>query len=304
MSTGRRRAAGLLWVCLLGLCTGQWAQAAQSLPFTLVPPFTELGPMPLTSAQQQWLGPARVLRVGISFADYEPVDITIDRNRYQGISADYLSLVAERLGVKTQVLAFAKREQAIEALRQGDIDVLTSANGFERSVPGLAFSDDYIPDRSMVVVRGGAPIPPASLAGMKVVLLDGYADTQVMHRVYPDSQVLLAPNLSSALEALNQGEVDAFIGNEIIIRAFNALRPYLGLQVVGPSALPPIGFAFAVRNEDRLLQAMFNDALASIDESVRREILGRWTSGLGSDVAHNRVELSVAERNGSPTTRA
>ncbi|MNJ15821.1 Virulence sensor protein BvgS precursor [compost metagenome] len=271
-------------------------QAAQSLSFTLAPPFTELEPLALSRAQQQWLGPSRVLRVGISFADYEPVDITIDRNRYQGISADYLSLVSERLGVKTQVLAFAKREEAIEALRHGDIDVLTSANGFERSVAGLAFSDDYIPDRSMVVVRGGAPVPPPSLAGMKVVLLDGYADTRVMHRVYPDSQVLLAPNLSSALEALNQGEVDVFIGNEIIIRAFNALRPYLGLQVVGPSALPPIGFAFAVRAEDRLLQDMFNDALASLDESVRREILGRWTSGLGSDVAHHRVELTLAER--------
>lgn len=296
MSTGHRRTTGLLLACLFWLGIVPWALAAQSLSFTLAPPFTELGPMPLTPAQQKWLGPARVLRVGISFADYEPVDITIDRNRYQGISADYLSLVSERLGVKTQVLAFAKREQAIDALHQGEIDVLTSANGFERSVPGLAFSDDYIPDRSMVVVRGGAPVPPASLAGMKVVLLDGYADTRVMHRVYPDSQVLLAPNLSSALEALNQGEVDAFVGNEIIIRAFNALRPYLGLQVVGPSALPPIGFAFAVRAEDRLLQQMFNDALASIDESVRREILGRWTSGLGSDVAHHRVELSVAER--------
>ncbi|MCE5980364.1 MULTISPECIES: transporter substrate-binding domain-containing protein [Pseudomonas] len=275
---------------------GHMVQAAQSLSFTLAPPFTELEPLALSRAQQQWLGPSRVLRVGISFADYEPVDITIDRNRYQGISADYLSLVSERLGVKTQVLAFAKREEAIEALRHGDIDVLTSANGFERSVAGLAFSDDYIPDRSMVVVRGGAPVPPPSLAGMKVVLLDGYADTRVMHRVYPDSQVLLAPNLSSALEALNQGEVDVFIGNEIIIRAFNALRPYLGLQVVGPSALPPIGFAFAVRAEDRLLQDMFNDALASLDESVRREILGRWTSGLGSDVAHHRVELTLAER--------
>ncbi|MNM42601.1 Virulence sensor protein BvgS precursor [compost metagenome] len=296
MSTGRRRAAGLVLVCLFGLGMGHMVQAAQSLSFTLAPPFTELEPLALSRAQQQWLGPSRVLRVGISFADYEPVDITIDRNRYQGISADYLSLVSERLGVKTQVLAFAKREEAIEALRHGDIDVLTSANGFERSVAGLAFSDDYIPDRSMVVVRGGAPVPPPSLAGMKVVLLDGYADTRVMHRVYPDSQVLLAPNLSSALEALNQGEVDVFIGNEIIIRAFNALRPYLGLQVVGPSALPPIGFAFAVRAEDRLLQDMFNDALASLDESVRREILGRWTSGLGSDVAHHRVELTLAER--------
>ncbi|MGH8380324.1 transporter substrate-binding domain-containing protein [Pseudomonas sp.] len=296
MSTGRRHAQRLVLACLLWMCLGHWAQAAQSLPFTLVPPFTELEPLPLTSEQQQWLGPARVLRVGISFADYEPVDITIDHNRYQGISGDYLSLVAKRLGVKTQVLAFAKREEAIEALHNGTIDVLTSANGFERSVPGLVFSTDYIPDHSMVVVRGGAPTPSPSLAGKKIVLLDGYADTAVMHRVYPDSQVLLAPTLSSALEALNQGEVDAFIGNEIIIRAFNALRPYLGLQVVGPSALPPIGFAFAVRAEDQPLQALFNRALASLDDSVQREILGRWTSGLGSDVAHHRVELTARER--------
>ena len=295
MSKWQQRSIGLVIACLLWACAGAWALAAQ-LPFTLVPPFISLQPMPLNQVERQWLGPSRVLRVGISFADYEPVDITIDRNRYQGISADYLSLVAARLGVQTQVLAFARREEAIKALQEGEIDVLTSANGFERSVPDLVFTRDYIPDRSMVVVRGGAPVPPKSLAGKKVVLLDGYADTRVMHQVYPDSQVLLAPNLSSALEALNQGEVDAFVGNEIIIRAFNALRPYLGLQVVGPSALPPIGFAFAVRAEDRLLQEMFNQALASIEESVRREILGRWTSGLGSDVAHHRVELSVAER--------
>ncbi|PRA71755.1 hybrid sensor histidine kinase/response regulator [Pseudomonas sp. MYb187] len=252
--------------------------------------------MQLTPAQQQWLGPERTLRVGISFADYEPVDITIDRNRYQGISADYLSLVARRLGVTTQVLAFARREEAIQALHNGVIDVLTSANGFERSVAGLAFTEDYIPDRSMVVVRGGASMPPTSLAGLKIVLLDGYADTRVMHRVYPESQVILAPTLSSALEALNQGEVDAFIGNEIIVRAYNALRPFLGLQVVGPSALPPIGFAFAVRADDQPLKAMLNQALASLDAPVRREILGRWTSGLGSDVAHQRVELTAEER--------
>ncbi|KJK05203.1 transporter substrate-binding domain-containing protein [Pseudomonas tussilaginis] len=295
MRKGPRQTTALLLACLLWICTVGWAQAAQ-LPFTLAPPFIDLEPMPLSHAERQWLGPARVLRVGISIADYEPVDITIDRNRYQGISADYLSLVADRLGLKTQVLAFAKREEAIEALHNGLIDVLTSANGFERSVPGLLFTEDYIPDRSMVVVRGGAALPAESLAGKKIVLLDGYADTQVMQRVYPQSQVILAPNLSSALEALNLGEVDAFIGNEIIIRAFNALRPYLGLQVVGPSALPPIGFAFAIRAEDRPLQALFNRALASLDDAARREILGRWTSGLGSDVAHHRVVLTAKER--------
>lgn len=295
MSKGYRRSVAFVLACLLWICTGTWALAAQ-LPFTLVPPFIDLEPMPLSQAEQQWLGPSRVIRVGISFADYEPVDITIDRNRYLGISADYLSLVARRLGVRTQVQAFAKREEAIEALHQGKIDVLTSANGFERSVPDLVFTEDYIPDRSMVVVRGGAAVPHESLAGKKIVLLDGYADIQVMQRVYPHSTVILAPNLSSALEAVNQGEVDAFVGNEIIIRAYNTLRPYLGLQVVGPSALPPIGFAFAMRAQDRPLRALFDRALASLDDSVRSEILRRWTSGLGSDVSHHRVALSAQER--------
>ncbi|WP_236054199.1 transporter substrate-binding domain-containing protein [Pseudomonas arcuscaelestis] len=295
MSKWQQRSIGLVIACLLWACAGAWALAAQ-LPFTLVPPFISLQPMPLNQVERQWLGPSRVLRVGISFADYEPVDITIHRNRYQGISADYLSLVAARLGVQTQVLAFARREEAIKALQEGEIDVLTSANGFERSVPDLVFTRDYIPDRSMVVVRGGAPVAQASLAGKKIALLDGYADFQQMQRDYPQSKVILAPTLSSALEALRQGEVDAFIGNEVIIRAYNGLRPYLGLQVVGPSALPPIGFAFAMRAEDRTLRDVFDRALISIDDSIRGEILARWTSGLGSDVAHHRIELTEQER--------
>ncbi|WP_246237812.1 ATP-binding protein [Pseudomonas akapageensis] len=283
-------------LCLLLIYPGLFAQAAQSLPFTLVQPFAELEPMALDSDEQQWLERNRVLRIGISIADYEPVDITIDRNRYQGISADYLSLVARRLGAQTRVLGYARREEAIEALHSGAIDILTSANGFERSVPGLAFSSDYMPDRSMVVTRSNDNPAHMNLAGKKIVLLDGYADTRVVHRRYPGSEIIVAPNLFSGFEALNQGEVDALIGNEVIIRAYLALRPYIRLHISGPSALPPIGFAFATRASDKPLGAMIDRALASIDEPLRREIFGRWTLGLGSDIGQQRVTLTDAER--------
>ncbi|MNF43046.1 Virulence sensor protein BvgS precursor [compost metagenome] len=287
---------GRFVVCLWLICLGPVSQAAQSLPFALVQPFTELAPLDLHADEQQWLERNSELRVGIAIADYEPVDITIDRNRYQGISADYLSLIARRLGVTTRVLGYAKRDEAIEALNNGDIDVLTSANGFERGVPGLAFSPDYMPDRSMVLVRGSDNLPGMDLAGKKIVLLDGYADTDIVHKVYPNSEVILAPNLLSGLEALNQGEVDAFIGNEVIIRSYMSLRPFIGLQIVGPSALPPIGFAFATRASDPLLGSMIDHALASIDEPLRREIFARWTSGLGSDIGQQRVMLTAEER--------
>lgn len=278
------------------LCLCQTALAAQSLSFRLVPPFVGLPPLTLDPQQKQWIEQHRLLRVGISIADYEPIDITSDRNRYQGISADYLSLIGDKLSVPIQIVGFARRSEAVQALRDGSIDILTSANGFERGVEGLAFSTEYLPDRSVTVGRSNDVMLPSGLKGKKVVLLDGYADAQVVQRVYPDSDVILAPNLQSALEALSQGEVDAFIGNEVIVRAYTALRPYMGLHIKFESALPPVGFSFAIRQEDSALATMINLALADLDDSVRREVLGRWTTGLGSDVGRQRIKLSTAEQ--------
>ncbi|WP_458379034.1 transporter substrate-binding domain-containing protein [Pseudomonas chlororaphis] len=270
--------------------------AAQNLPFKLVPAFVELQPLPLAPAERQWLAGRGTLKVGISIDDYQPIDITRDRNRYQGISADYLSLVGERLGVTLEVLGFSEREQAVEALRTGAIDILTSANGYERGAAGLHFSSDYMPDRAVVVVRRDEAEIPEDLAGKKVVLLEGYADAKIAHAAYPHSQIILSPNLYSGLEALKQGDVDAFIGNEVIVRAYKALRPYLGLQVRTESRLPPIGFAFATRQADPLLGRLIERALQSIDDSTRREILARWTTGLGASTGDERIKLSKQER--------
>ncbi len=283
-------------VCLLLFGHLSASLAAVSLPFKLVPAFTPLAPLPLTAAEQQWLAAHRTLKVGISIDDYQPIDITRDHNRYQGISADYLSLIGARLDVPMQVMGFAERAQAVEALRSGAIDILTSANGYERDVPGLRFTRDYMPDRSVVVVRRDDATQNEDLADKKVVLLEGYANVGNVHRAYPASHIMLAPNLYSGLEALNQGDADAFIGNEVIVRAYKSLRPYLGLQIKVESRLAPIGFAFASRAADPLLGGMLDRALSSIDESIQREILARWTTGLGVGIAADRIVLSAQEQ--------
>ncbi|SDQ53727.1 multi-sensor hybrid histidine kinase [Pseudomonas cannabina] len=293
--TARDRACRMVWG-LLALFFAPSVNAAQSLPFTLTAPFVASDDLVIEPQDRQWLDQHKVIRVGIAIADYEPIDITSDRNRYQGISADYLGLVSDQLNIPMQVTGFAKREEAIEALRAGKLDLLTSANGFERGVKGLAFSSEYMPDRSVVVGRGNDLSPSASLAGKKVVLLDGYADSEVVHRTYPDSEIVIAPNLYSALEALNHGEVDVFIGNEVIVRSYTALRPYLGLQIKFESRLPPVGFAFAVRQDEQRLLALIDRALDGIAPSVGREVLGRWTLGLGADVEGQRIRLTGVER--------
>ncbi|WP_414705750.1 transporter substrate-binding domain-containing protein [Pseudomonas sp.] len=289
----RALAAGVL---LLTCTLSQVSTAAQSLPFTLVAPFLTLQPLMLDGTDRRWLSERGTLRVGISIADYEPIDITSDRNRYQGISADYLSLVSAKLAVPVSVVGFAKRDQAVAALLDGTVDVLTSANGFERGIKNLAFSHEYMPDRAVVVGRGDDSSLSPSLKGKRIVLMDGYADADVLHKAYPQSEIILAPNLYSALEALSQGDVDAFIGNEVIVRSYNSLRPYLGLQIKFEGSLPAVGFSFATRESDLRLRTLMDRALMGLDKSVGREILGRWTVGLGADIARQRISFNAVEQ--------
>ena len=286
-----------LWACmLLGCLWSVTGRAAQDLSFALGAPFLHQSPLSLDRSDRQRLDEHSALRVGISIADYEPIDITADRNRYQGVSADYLSLISAKLDIPVRISGFAKREQAVAALLAGEVDVLTSANGYERGIQGLAFTPDYLPDHALVVGRGSDPDLSPALTGKRIALLDGYADADVAHQVYPNSEIILAPTLFSAMEALAQGDVDVFIGNEVIVRAYMSLRTYMGFQIKFESSLPVTGFSFAVRQGDSKLLSLLNRSLADLGESIGREIQSRWTVGLGADVEGQRIQLSTAEQ--------
>jgi two-component system sensor histidine kinase EvgS len=283
-------------VLLCVIADGAWA--AQALPFILVQPIAQLAPLTLAPAEQQWLqNHQQTLRIGMSINDNEPLDIAVDRNRYQGVSADYLNLIRARLGVTLQIHGFTRRDDAIKALHEGEIDVLTTANSYEQGFAGLAFTSPYLFDRP-VLVRRSDDIRQSSdgLDNQRVAVVEGYASTDAIQAAYPNSGVVLAPSLSSALEALRQGAVDAVVGNEIILRSYMALRPYVELRITGDSRLPADGFAFAMRNTDAPLTAMFDRALGSLQGALQREILGRWTSGLGAGIAQRPVQLDGDEQ--------
>jgi two-component system, NarL family, sensor histidine kinase EvgS len=287
----------MLCILLMLTCAfTQQAHAADTLAFRLSPPFLKQHPLPLDGQDRTFLNERKVLRVGIAIADYEPIDITTDRNRYQGLSADYLSLISAKLDMPVQLTGFADPEDMVTALLAGRVDVLTTTNSYQRAIKGLTFTREYLPDRTVVVGRGSDFSLTRELAGKRVILQDGYADLKAVERAYPGSSVILAPNLYSAMEALGQGDVDAVIANDVIARSYIALRTYQGLQIKFDAHLPVKGFSFALRGDDPKLLELFNHALADIDPSVAHEILSRWTSGLGGDVQRQRVRLSPDEQ--------
>jgi len=61
----------------------------------------------LTTAQRQWLAQKAVLRVGVYLPDRPPLDMTANQQDYEGLSADYLDVLARGLGVRLQINRYA-----------------------------------------------------------------------------------------------------------------------------------------------------------------------------------------------------
>ena len=142
--------------------------------------------VPLDKAQRYWLQEKRELVVGTSSPDYPPFDMTDSRQDYEGLTADYVGILAKALNVSILVQRFASREAAITALEEGRIDLLGTSNGFEASNQNLLLSTPYAIDQPVLVTREGETRSLSQgLAGLRLSMVYHYVPQDEVRRFTP-----------------------------------------------------------------------------------------------------------------------
>ncbi|WDH50950.1 transporter substrate-binding domain-containing protein [Pseudomonas chlororaphis] len=250
----------------------------------------------LDNADWRWLRNKKVLLVGTSLSDSPPLDMSSDRGDYEGVTADYIGLLAESLGVGIEIRRYDNRELAIQALKRGELDLLGSAGGHEAADPGLLISQAYITDQLVLATNDGPGNPlHEDLAGQHLAMARYDADPAVIQALYPNAQLDLRPSAVEALSAVAFGQADAYVGSVITSsylidrNFFNDIR----LTELAKQKLIPVGFA--VHSDNRRLLHIVNHVLASIPATESQSISRRW--GLHSVTAHGlgKVNLSADE---------
>lgn len=267
---------------------------ASGTPFRLATRFVDIQPLQLDAPERQWLANHGTLRVGIAIGDYEPVDITDDRNNYQGISADYLSIVRDTLGVPVEVLGYRRRDQAVAELLAGNIDILASASGFERGIEGVAFSREYMTDRLVIVCRSCEEEPVKNWVGKKSAL---WRATSIFIPPRRFTLTVKSPpsvtcimqwtrwlrGISTGLSAMNLSCSHSKVSG--LIRG-------CALSVIAPCHPPVLHLLHA---SDPELGLLINRALGSLDDNTSRMVLSRWIIGLEGHAVQSHINLLPGE---------
>lgn len=280
----------LLGFLILSFCT---PLAAKEYRLLSRAPLQELAPLNLSPAQQAWIYHKQQLVMGIFRYGMPPFGMRNATDEYEGLNADYASVIEHQLGLPVRIVMFETREEAWQALAEGKIDFLPATSPPTHPEKYVQ-TRRYATDKPILAVErnDGQPLPD-DLTGVSVAMVRDYLPLEVVQRYYPRANFRLYDTVQDALSAINFGQARAFLGNRYALNR-NILSE---LSVTRLSAIPTKEIGFALNRDDIPLLELMDEALDSVTEFEAIELLRQWQPDHASFEQWNQpLKLTEAER--------
>ena len=231
----------------------------------------------LTQSEQAWLAQHRDIRVGVNPA-YPPFDFFDKNGVFSGLSADYMALIAQRLGVSFTIVKGLSWPEVTQGVKDGRIDVAVGIAPTNERKQSLNFTADYLTFPGVILTRDTHRVI-ASFGGLgdeTVALVDSVASSEETLARFPNLKHIWVPSLLEALRAVERGKADATVMNLGSASYLLAKYGIRGVVVAAPAGVEDSRWAFGVRQDWPELVQVLDKVLASITPEEESAIREKW----------------------------
>ena len=167
-------------------------------------------------------------------ATFPPYEMTTDSGDIEGIDVDTAKAIADKLGLELQIddMDF---DAALLSVQQGKADiVMAGVTVTDERKAVMDFSDSYATGIQSIIVPEGSDIAsPDDLAGKKIGTQRGTTGYIYCSDDFGDDNVVAYDDGLTAVQALNNGQVDAVVIDNAPAQEFVAANP--GLVILDTS---------------------------------------------------------------------
>ena len=167
-------------------------------------------------------------------AAFPPYEMTTDSGEFEGIDIETAQAIADKLGLELQIddMDF---DAALLSVQQGKADiVMAGVTVTDERKAVMDFSDSYATGIQSIIVPNDSEIAsPDDLAGKKIGTQRGTTGYIYCSDDFGDENVVAYDDGLTAVQALNNGQVDAVVIDNAPAQEFVAANP--GLKVLDTS---------------------------------------------------------------------
>ena len=195
-------------------------------------------------------------------ATFPPYEMTTDAGTIEGIDVDTAQAIAEKLGLELQIddMDF---DAALLSVQQGKADIaMAGITVTDERMAVMSFSDSYATGIQSVIVPEGSDIASVDdLAGKKIGTQRGTTGYLYCSDDFGEDAVVAYDNGLTAVQALNNGQVDAVVIDNAPAKEFIAANP--GLKILDTSYAEE-DYAIGMNKSNTALLEAVNAALEEL----------------------------------------
>ena len=231
----------------------------------------------LNKQERAWLNKNIAVRLGLD-TSWPPVEWVDERGNYQGMSSDYIKLIAEMAGLniidKPEILVW---REVLTRAKQKKLDVLPAVVSTPERRKYLNFTPPYLDFPFVIFTRNNTSFVTdiQDLYGKRVGVENGYSSQEDLKREHPQLDLVNFKTTKDILYALSVGEVDAYVGNLTVAVYLINKEGLTNIKVAAPTDYS-FKLSMGVRKDWPELLSIIKKSLSMIDEVKRNEIRQRW----------------------------
>ena len=195
-------------------------------------------------------------------AAFPPYEMTTDAGEFEGIDVDTAKAIAEKLGLELQIddMDF---DAALLSVQQGKADiVMAGVTVTDERKAVMDFSDSYATGIQSIIVPNDSEIAsPDDLAGKTIGTQRGTTGYIYCSDDFGDENVVAYDDGLTAVQALNNGQVDAVVIDNAPAKEYVAANP--GLKVLETSYAEE-DYAIGMNKDNTALVEAVNAALEEL----------------------------------------
>mgnify|MGYP001176962340 CR=1 FL=1 len=205
-----------------------------------------------------------------------------ENNEALGIAVDYVKKSAENVGLEVEFvyenISVSDSYNMLETREKFDTIPFTVKN--KENIKRFSFGKAFLSYPMMIIKHKDSPYIGSmkDLVNKTIVLEKDYATNIWIKRDYPNIKIINVVDTKKALEYVNEGKVDAYVGNLAIANYSSVFGGLENLKVAAPSGYGNVNYNFVAPKEWPELTSILSKGFDQISSVEHSAIQQKWFS--------------------------
>ncbi len=210
--------------------------------------------------------------------DWMPFE-SVKNGKYYGLGSDYIKIFSQQINTPISLVQTKSWAESLDKIENRECDILPMADKTESRERYMDFTKPYVNLHTVIATKTGIQFIDniLQIKEKKLGVVKGYAIMEQLKKSSPNINLVEVSSIDDGLKKVVNGTIFGYIDNAFSIN-YAIEESYIGLVSISGKLDDHINISVATRNDEKILNKIFEKLVSSIDTKTKHDILNKWIS--------------------------